>query len=102
MLAPLVLQTYYASRSSTALLWVALFQASIRDVIDRQHYSVDMFLAVVVTWGVWNALEWVYPETQPLPQRPQGAVADKPHPLLLGGVGLGLACAAIVIFVAKA
>lgn len=95
-------QSYYPNRFSSGLLWVALFQASIRDIIDQQHYSVDMFLAVVVTWAVWNALQWVYPETQPLPPRPATAAADKPHPLVLGLIAVALAGAAVVIFVAKA
>lgn len=101
-MAPLVFQAYYPNTFSSGLLWIALVQASIRDIIDRQHYSVDMFLAVVVTWAVWNALQWVYPETQPLPPRPTTAAADKPHPLVLGLIALGLTGAAIVIFVAKA
>lgn len=101
MMAPLVFQAYYPHKPATALLWVALVQASIRDIIDKQHYSIDMFLAVVVTWAVWAALEWVYPESQPLPARPQ-ASREKPHPLVLALIGLGLAGAAVVIFVAKA
>lgn len=100
-MSPLMFQAYYPNKWCSGLLWVALFQASIRDIVDQQHYSVDMFLAVVVTWGVWNALQWVYPETRPLPPRPQSAVADKPNPLVLGLIGAGLLCAGIVIFVAK-
>jgi DNA mismatch repair protein MutS2 len=101
-LAPLVFQSYYPNRFSSSLLWVALFQASIRDIIDKQHYSVDMFLAVVVTWAVWNALQWVYPEQQPLPPRPASAAPEKPHPLVLGLIGFGLLTATVVIFVAQA
>jgi DNA mismatch repair protein MutS2 len=94
-------QTYYPNRFSTALLWIALVQTSIRDVIDKQHYSVDMFLAVVVTWAVWTWLRWVYPESQPLQKRPEGAAADKPNALVLTLVGVGLLTAAIAVFVAK-
>jgi DNA mismatch repair protein MutS2 len=101
-MAPLVFQAYYPNTFSSGLLWVALVQASIRDIVDKQHYSIDMFLAVVVTWAVWVALQWVYPESQPLPVRSATAAADKPHPLVLALIALGLAGAAIVIFVAKA
>ena len=94
-------QAYYPNKASSGLLWVALVQASIRDVIDKQHYSIDMFLAVVVTWAVWNALEWVYPDSHPLPPRPASASADKPHPLVLGVIAFALTGAAVVIFVAK-
>jgi DNA mismatch repair protein MutS2 len=101
-MAPLVFQAYYPNTFSSGLLWVALVQASIRDIIDKQHYSIDMVLAVIVTWAVWVALQRVYPESQPLPGRPATAAADKPHPLVLALIALGLAGAAIVIFVAKA
>lgn len=100
-MAPLMFQAYYPNKASSGLLWVALVQASIRDVIDKQHYSIDMFLAVVVTWAVWNALEWVYPDSHPLPPRPASASADKPHPLVLGVIAFALTGAAVVIFVAK-
>lgn len=76
-------------------------QTSIRDVIDRQHYSVDMFLAVVVTWAVWDWLGWVYPPSQPLQQRPEGQPGDKPNPYVLTVVAVGLLTAAIAVFVAK-
>ena len=46
-LAPLALQTYYPGRVSW-LMWLALLQTSLRDVLDKQHYSVDMVLAPVV------------------------------------------------------
>lgn len=76
-------------------------QTSIRDVIDKQHYSVDMFLAVVVTWAVWDWLAWVYPPSQPLLQRPQGQPGDKPNPYVLALVAFGLLTAAVAVFVAK-
>jgi DNA mismatch repair protein MutS2 len=102
VMAPLMFQAYYPNTWSSGLLWVALVQASIRDIVDKQHYSIDMFLAVVVTWAVWSALQRVYPETQPLPQRPPAAAGDRPHPLVLCVIGVALLLAAIVIFVAKA
>lgn len=101
VLGPLTFQTYYPNPLSTGLLWLALVQTSIRDVIDRQHYTVDMFLAVVVTWAVWAALAWVYPESRPLLPRPPGAAADRPNPFVVAVVALGLLAAAIAVFVAK-
>lgn len=100
-LAPLMFQSYYPNRFSTSLLWLALVQTSIRDVIDKQHYFVDMFLAVVVTWAVWDCVKWVYPESQPLQQRPEGAAADKPNKFVLAVIGFGLLTAAVAVFVAK-
>lgn len=102
-LAPVMFQSFYPNPLAVGLLWVALVQASIRDVIDRQHYSLDMFLAVVVTWAAWRALEWVYPESQPLPVRPPGATTpDRPNVFVLGLIALGLTAAAVAIFVAGA
>lgn len=101
-LAPLTSQAYYPHRLSTSLLWIALAQTSIRDVIDKQHYTVDMFLSVVVTWAVWDWLNWVYPPSQPLPPRPKEQPADKPNPFVLSVVAFGLLTAAVVVFVAKA
>eukprot|EP00878_Enallax_costatus_P012058 GHUV01012590.1.p2 GENE.GHUV01012590.1~~GHUV01012590.1.p2 ORF type:complete len:216 (+),score=33.40 GHUV01012590.1:550-1197(+) len=100
-LGPLTFQTYYPNRLSTSLLWIALIQTSIRDVIDKQHYSVDMFLAVVATWAVWDWLEWVYPPSQPLPPRPKEQPGDKPNPYVLAVVAFGLLTAAVAVFVAK-
>mmetsp|Transcript_14735 Transcript_14735/g.36745 ORF Transcript_14735/g.36745 Transcript_14735/m.36745 type:complete len:387 (-) Transcript_14735:193-1353(-) len=103
VLAPLALQSYAPRpRWAVGLLWIALVQACIRDVVDRQHYSVDMLLAVVVTWGVWNALAWVYPHTQPLPRRKPGAAADKPHPLVLGLIAACLLVAGVIVIGGKA
>jgi hypothetical protein len=56
----------------------------------------------VVRWSLLAAGgRWVYPESQPLAQRPEGAAADKPNLLVVAVVGLGLLTAAVVVFVAK-
>lgn len=81
----------------TAFLWLILTHTSIRDVIDKQHYSVDMLLAVVVTTGVWNALDWVYPASQPLPAHLPGTKPDKPHPLVLALIAVALLVAGIIV-----
>ncbi len=102
VLAPLCFRSYYARPAwPTVLLWIALAQTSIRDVIDQQHYSVDMLLAVIVTASIWSWADWVCPGTVPLPRRSGGTPGDRPHPLVLAVVVFGLATAAVVVFVAK-
>lgn len=59
-LTPLLYHSYYKSKCCW-LLWLALVQTSIRTVLEHHHYSVDMFLAVVITTLVWRELEWVCP-----------------------------------------
>ncbi|EFJ40148.1 hypothetical protein VOLCADRAFT_121755 [Volvox carteri f. nagariensis] len=85
VLAPLAFRTYYPGRRVCVwVLWLALAQACVKDVVDEQHYSVDMLLAVVVTWAVWDWLAWVYPaEESVLPHRPAGAPADKINPAVV-------------------
>lgn len=62
-LTPLLYHSYYKSKCCW-LLWIALIQTSIRTVLEHHHYSVDMFLAVVITVLVWRELEWVCPRLQ--------------------------------------
>jgi DNA mismatch repair protein MutS2 len=100
-MGPLVFQTYYPGHICNWLLWVALIQVSIKDVIDKQHYSVDMVLAPVVTAAVWTWLEWVYPESKPLPKRAPGAAADALSPWVVALIVVGLTAAAVAVFVAK-
>lgn len=95
-------QAYYPDRGTTVLMWIALVQTSIRDVLEKQHYSVDMLLAPVVTGAMWTWLEAVYPQTQPLPKRAEGAAGDKLNPVVLGIIVFGVAVAAVVVFIAKA
>ncbi|MEW5308031.1 MAG: hypothetical protein WDW38_000020 [Sanguina aurantia] len=65
-LAPLAFRAYYKpAHGSETVQWIALAQACLRDVVDKQHYSVDMILGVFVTWAVWTWLEWVYPPGKP-------------------------------------
>jgi hypothetical protein len=40
-------------------MWLALLQTSLRDVLDKQHYSVDMVLAPVVGAAAAAAGAWV-------------------------------------------
>lgn len=61
-----------------------------------------MLLAVVVTWAVWDWLEWVYPCSQPLPKRPEGALTDPINPFVIGTIVLALSAAAVIVFVGKA
>jgi DNA mismatch repair protein MutS2 len=86
----------------SALLWLAFTQASVRDVVDKQHYSVDMLVAVIATWGVWNALHWVYPQSQPLPERQKGTPADTPNIWVLGLIAFALLAAGVIVIGGKA
>jgi DNA mismatch repair protein MutS2 len=74
----------------------------VRDVVDKQHYSVDMLVAVIATWGVWNALQWVYPQTQPLAQRSEDTPADKPNIWVLGLIAFALLAAGVIVIAGKA
>eukprot|EP00198_Chlamydomonas_reinhardtii_P000275 XP_001689610.1 predicted protein [Chlamydomonas reinhardtii] len=90
-------------RLSTAVLWLALTHASLRDVLDRQHYSVDMLLAVVVTWAVWDWLEWVYPAGRvALPRRPTGSPPDPLNPAVLALILVCLGVAGVIVIGGKA
>lgn len=102
-LAPLLLGSYYPGRRWVlALVWLALAQSSCRDFLEHMHYSVDMLLAVVVTAAAWGWVRRVYPETEPLQKRPEGAPPDARNAFVLGVVAFGLTTAAVVILVAKA
>ncbi|KAG2501848.1 hypothetical protein HYH03_000346 [Edaphochlamys debaryana] len=104
MLAPLAWRTYYPGhRLTTWLLWLALFHACINDVVTLQHYSVDMLLAVVVTWAVWDWLQWVYPPAETvLPKRPPGQARDKLNPAVLALIIGCLLVAGIIVIAGKA
>ena len=68
-LTPLLFQAYCPNTPLTALLWVAYIQTSIRTALEKQHYSVDMILAGVITTLVFwlPAVQRIYPEYNPLP-----------------------------------
>lgn len=102
-LTPLLLGSYYPrGRAALCLVWAALVQSSVRDFLERMHYSVDMLLAVVCTWASWTWLGWVYPEARPLQKRPEGAAPDARNPFVLGVIAFSLLTATVIIFVAKA
>jgi len=81
----------------SVFLWLAFTHTSIRDIIDKQHYSVDMLLAAVVTTATWHWLEWVYPPSRPLARRAPGAKPDPPHPAVLGLIAFALFAACIIV-----
>ncbi len=83
-------------------MWAALVQTSIRDVLEKQHYGVDMVLAPVVTWAVWSWLDWVYPPSKPLQKRPEGAKADPLSPYVIALIVVAVGAGAIIVFVGKA
>ncbi|GFR39788.1 hypothetical protein Agub_g273 [Astrephomene gubernaculifera] len=104
-LVPLAFRTYHPGgwRPGTWLLWAALLHTCVRDVLDEQHYSVDMLLAVVVTWAVWDWVEWVYPpDRQLLPRRPAGTPADRLNPGVVGLILAALALAGVIVIGGKA
>ena len=106
MLAPLMIRAYYpTARGAQALLWLALAQAAMRDVLERQHYSVDMLLAVVVTWAAWDWLEWVYPAggARALPRRQEGGPPPaRLHPAVFALIAFTIFVAGVIVFVGKA
>jgi hypothetical protein len=121
-MAPLVYGAFYPGRPAlTALLWGVLVQASVRNVLLHNHYSLDHFLAPLVTAAVWTWMSWVYPVTAVTPVTSPGdgvgeaAAKDMEAGLeqqdrqlqrlqvvAKAGVVVGLAAAVIVIFVAHA
>jgi membrane-associated phospholipid phosphatase len=57
------IQTYCAKRWCGFLAWLGVLKLCFQEVVDKTHYSVDMFLAVVVTALVWEWRKTVYDET---------------------------------------
>ncbi|GIL63458.1 hypothetical protein Vafri_17498 [Volvox africanus] len=104
VLAPLAFRTYYPGhRLSTWVLWLALVHACVKDVVDEQHYSVDMLLAIVVTWAVWDWLAWVYPAGESvLLRRPVGSPPDRLNPGVVGLILVCLAIAGVIVIGGKA
>ena len=81
--------TYYPLRGGrrrarySNLLWLAVAKLCLQEAVQRTHYSVDMFLAVVVTALVWAWRAPVYPApASAWPARKPGAPAD-PVPRVL-------------------
>ena len=61
-----------------------------------------MILAVVVTWACWTWLDWVYPASQKLPQRPPNVPPDKMSPLVLLLIAVKLTTAGVIVTGGKA
>jgi len=57
---PLALQTFYRHHGATAIAWAAVIKLCIQETVDKTHYSVDMFLAVVIAGLVWHWRQDVY------------------------------------------
>ncbi|KAG1676519.1 hypothetical protein FOA52_000062 [Chlamydomonas sp. UWO 241] len=112
VVAPLAHGTYYRptgtgarlwARASNAAMWVALAQASLRDVVERHHYSVDMIVAVIVTAACWGWTERVYsPREVVLRPRARGAPPDKLNAWLLALIAVCLGAAAVIVIGGKA
>lgn len=56
----LAIATYSGRRGCGWLAWLGVFKLCLKEVVDKTHYSVDMFLAVVVTALVWVWRRHVY------------------------------------------
>ncbi len=95
---------YYPGVASK-ILWLALLRSSVRGPLTVQHYSVDMFLAAVVTALTWRACEGVYPAAARLLPRAPGAPPDPRGALqwgLTAAVFAVLAVLALIIIVGGA
>lgn len=79
--------TYCGRRGSGFLAWLGVFKLCLQEVVDKTHYSVDMFLAVVTTVLVWGWRRKVYDETDDRvtwKERPRNSRKD-PVPMWLVG-----------------
>jgi len=56
----LAIATYSGRQGCGWLAWLGVFKLCLKEVVDKTHYSVDMFLAVVVTPLVWVWRRHVY------------------------------------------
>lgn len=85
---PLAIQTFYPLpfRKSAAniVAWLAIIKLCLQETVDKTHYSVDMFLAVVVTCLVWHWRRPVYSASMVWKPRPVTAAPDKVPSLLVG------------------
>ena len=91
------------SQLSVLIQWVGLIQASLRDVIDKQHYSVDMILAAVVVSACWSWTEWIHPpHSCRIQPRQSGLEADKIRPEIFLLVAMCVAVAGVIVIGGKA
>jgi hypothetical protein len=113
ILVPLAYRTYATpglsgwraglSYLSISFMWIAFLQASLRDVIDKQHYSVDMLLAAVVVSACWTWTERVYPpQSCQIKARPRGTKADRIRPEVFLLVAVSVAISGIIVIGGKA
>ena len=57
------ISTFCGRRGCGWLAWLGVLKLCLQETVDKTHYSVDMFLAVVTTALVWNWRRGVYDET---------------------------------------
>lgn len=93
--APLAVQSYYGPGLTSSLLWAAVAYNCLRAPYTKQHYSVDMFLAVAVTALVWNWTIWAY-DSRAWRKRHSDETSD---PKQWGLTGLILLVLAIVSYI---
>ena len=83
-----------------SLLWALLAVQCIQDVITAQHYSVDMFLGVVVTWLVWARLEPLCPPARKVIFEYRG-YRRPPTPILLF-IAFSIAVGGVIVILGRA
>lgn len=108
VLCPLLFQEYYFNhfprktwflKTCQKFMWILVFFTCLQDVNTQQHYSVDMFLGVVVTCLVWNNLEWIYPPSRKLNlENIRTGHRSPPMPILMFILGSILVGMIIVVF----
>lgn len=108
ILTPLLFHTYYRPVGRLgwwmiAFMWILILQTNIRDVMDEQHYSVDMIVAAVVTTATWHWTKWVYdPELVILPRNSRVDTKKTKIPPSIAALIVGcLAFVGIVIIYGK-
>jgi hypothetical protein len=75
-----------------SLFYLPLLHTSVVAVVERHHYSVDMFLAFVITRLVWNRTRELYCNSKVTPAFPEGSGGS-------GGQRTWSPMAAVVLFV---
>ena len=77
---PLAIQTFYAvplhKGGATLISWLAVLKLCLQETVEKTHYSVDMYLAVIVSALVWHGRKSVYSETDVWKPKAKHVAAD--------------------------
>jgi hypothetical protein len=92
---PLAIQTFYPlpfnKFGATVIAWAAVIKLCLQETVDKTHYSVDMFLAVVIAGLVWHWRRSLYDVTMTWRIRHRDSPTD-PLPKALVGLVIGVLC----------